>query len=185
VTAHGIVTHNTFGGGGYELGCHLTGIYPHWWEGRRFTTPISAWAAGDTYETTRDIIQLTLLGEVDYRGARKVMDGRGVIPGRLLGDPTWRNGVQNLIDTIPVRHVSGGWSQLGLKSYDQGRRIFQGTGKHVIWLDEEPPMDVYNECLIRTATLDGIIMLTFTPLLGLSEVVMSFLPADQRPDLSA
>ena len=53
----------------------------------------------------------------------------------------------------------------------------------MIWFDEEPPMDVYNEALIRTATLNGIVMLTFTPLMGLSEVVLSFMPADQRPDL--
>lgn len=175
----------TFSAGGYETSCHLTGLYPDWWTGRRFQHPISAWAAGDTYETTRDILQLTLLGEVSYSGARKVMDGRGVIPGNLLGDPTWRSGVQNLVDTIPVKHVSGGRSWLSLKSYDQGRKAFQGTGRHLIWFDEEPPMEVYGEALIRTATLDGITMLTFTPLSGLSEVVLSFMPADQRPDLAA
>lgn len=177
-------TGKTFSGGGYALAAHLTGEYPSWWEGRRFDTPISAWAAGDTYETTRDILQVTLLGEIAYKGASRIMDGRGIIPGHALGDPTWRSGVQNLVDTIPVRHVSGGVSQLNLKSYDQGRRAFQGTGRHVILFDEEPPADVYGEALIRTATLDGIIMLTFTPLLGMSEVVMSFLPQDQRPDLS-
>ena len=175
----------SFGGGGYETSCHLTGLYPDWWEGKRFTKPVSAWVAGDTYETTRDILQLTLLGEISYRGARKVMDGCGIIPGSTLGTPVWRQGVQNLVDNIPIKHVSGGWSSLGLKSYDQGRKAFQGTGRHIIWLDEEPPMDVYNECLIRTATLDGIALLTFTPLSGLSEVVLSFMPADQRPDLAA
>jgi phage terminase large subunit-like protein len=172
----------TFGGGGYKVSAHLTGLYPDWWNGRRFEGPISAWAAGDTYETTRDIIQLTLLGEVSYNGSRKIMDGRGVIPGHLLGQPAWRSGVQDLVDKIKVRHVSGGYSTLGLKSYDQGRKAFQGTGRHVIWFDEEPPMDVYNEALIRTATLDGLIMLTFTPLSGLSEVVLSFLPKELRPD---
>ncbi|WP_367401672.1 terminase large subunit domain-containing protein [Fodinicurvata sediminis] len=187
--AGGVTHHNsgkTFGLGGYEVACHLTGLYPHWWEGRRFEQPVSAWAAGDTYETTRDIIQLTLLGEIAYSGGgRKKMDGRGIVPGYLLGTPTWRSGVANLVDTIPVQHASGGTSHLALKSYDQGRKAFQGTGKHVIWLDEEPPLDVYNECLIRTATLNGITMLTFTPLSGLSEVVMSFMPANQRPDLAA
>lgn len=172
----------TFSGGGYKLACHLTGLYPDWWEGKRFEHPISAWAAGDTYETTRDIIQLTLLGEVSYRGGRKIMDGRGVIPGHLLSEPIWRQGVQNLVDTIFVRHKSGGRSILGLKSYDQGRKAFQGTGRHIIWFDEEPPMDVYGEALIRTATVDGLIMLTFTPLSGMSEVVLQFMPADQRPD---
>lgn len=118
----------TFSGGGYALTCHLTGLYPDWWPGRRFSVPISAWAAGDTYETTRDILQLTLLGEVDYRGARKIVDGRGVIPGDLLGDPVWRQGVQNLVDTIPVRHVSGGSSLLGLKCHPAGTRVAMADG---------------------------------------------------------
>ena len=34
----------TFGVGGYETALHLTGLYPAWWEGRRFTQPITAWA---------------------------------------------------------------------------------------------------------------------------------------------
>lgn len=176
----------TFGLGGYEMSCHLTGLYPDWWDGiggRRYHAPISAWAAGATFETTRDIIQLTLLGEVGVKMGRKVVDGRGVIPGHLLQRNTWRSGVADLVDTILVKHVSGGNSILGLKSYDQGRKKFEGTGRHVIWFDEEPPEDVYGEALIRTATLNGIIMLTFTPLLGMSKVVLSFLPADQRPDL--
>lgn len=171
----------TFSGGGYEVAAHLTGCYPDWWKGRRFKNPISAWVAGDTYETTRDIIQLTLFGEVTSKANRKAMDGRGIVPGETLGDITWRSGVQGLIDTIQIRHVSGGWSQLSLKSYDQGRKSFQGTGRHVIWLDEEPPQDVYNECLIRTATVGGIALLTFTPLSGLSDVVLSFLPKEERP----
>lgn len=173
----------TLSGGGYEVAAHLSGIYPDWWEGRRFDGPISAWAAGDTYETTRDIVQLNLLGEITYRGGRKVMDGRGVIPGHLLGTPRWRSGVQDVVDTVRIKHASGGHSLLGLKSYDQGRKAFQGTGKHVVWFDEEPPADVYGEALMRTATLNGITILTFTPLLGLSEVVLSFMPADKRPDL--
>lgn len=173
----------TFGLGGYELAAHLTGLYPPWWEGRRFDHPIAAWAAGDTYETTRDIIQLTLLGEVGQRDGRKAMDGRGIIPGHLLGRCSWRSGLTDLVDTQLVRHVSGGNSSLGLKSYDQGRKAFQGTARHVIWFDEEPPGLVYNEALIRTATVDGIVLLTFTPLEGMSDVVISFLPAEQRGDL--
>lgn len=169
-------TGKTFGLGGYEMAAHLTGRYPSWWDGRRFDDPISAWAAGDTYETTRDIMQLTLLGEIAERDGRKALDGRGIIPGALLGRCTWRSGVQDLVDTILVRHISGRNSSLQFKSTDQGRRSFQGTGRHVVWLDEECPMDVYGECLIRTATVNGLVMLTFTPLKGLTEVVLSFMP---------
>ena len=83
--------------------------------------------------------------------------------------------MQDLVDTVWVRHVSGGWSRLSFKAYEQGRGSFQGTAKDLIWLDEECPLDVYGECVIRTATTDGILMLTFTPLLGLTETVMQFM----------
>lgn len=177
--ADGIVHHNTLSGGGYETTCHLTGQYPPWWEGKRFRAPIRAWACGKTNETTRDIVQTTLLGDVEYRGSRKLVDGSGVIPreciGTGAGQMTWKQGVADLVDTIRIKHVSGGWSKLGLKSYQQGRGSFEGTAQHVIWDDEEPPMDVYGEQIIRTATTRGILMLTFTPLGGLSDVVQQFL----------
>lgn len=172
----------TFSAGGYETACHLTGQYPKWWEGKRFRHPIRAWACGKTNETTRDIVQTTLLGDVEYQGARKLVDGSGVIPreciGTESGQMTWKQGVADLVDTVRIRHVSGGWSKLGLKSYQQGRGSFEGTAQHVIWDDEEPPMDVYGEQIIRTATTKGVLMLTFTPLEGMSDVVQQFLPSN-------
>lgn len=172
----------TFSAGGFELACHLTGDYPKWWEGKRFRHPIRAWACGKTNETTRDIVQTTLLGDVEYHGARKLIDGSGVIPrekiGTEAGQLTWKQGVADLVDTIRIKHTSGGWSKLGLKSYQQGRGSFEGTAQHVVWDDEEPPLDVYGEQIIRTATTKGILMLTFTPLEGMSDVVQQFLPND-------
>ena len=160
----------TWGLGGYETAVHLTGDYPSWWEGRRFTGPVDVWAAGDTSETTRDIVQLALMGPIDNIGT-------GLIPAQsIIGEPSRRSGTSNAIDTCVVRHASGGTSHLGFKSYDQGRRKFQGTGKHVIWLDEEPPADVYDECLLRLMTTNGLMLCTFTPLLGLSDVAMRYLP---------
>lgn len=171
----------TEGGGGYELTCHLTGQYPYWWPGRRFDNPVSAWAAGKLNETTRDILQMKLLGPPVYQGTRKGIAGTGLIPGDLLGTPTWKSGIPNFVDEITVAHVSGGKSTLGFKSYQQGRGSFEGTEKDVIWLDEECGIDIYGECLIRTATTDGLIMLTFTPLEGMSAVVLQFMPKEFRP----
>jgi phage terminase large subunit-like protein len=171
--------------GTYETTCHLTGHYPDWWEGRRFAGPIKAWAGGKTNETTRDILQVELLGNIAFSGQRKLVDGTGLIPKSCLGQEqgqlSWKAGVADLVDTVKVRHKSGGWSELGLKSYQQGRGSFEGTARHVIWFDEEPPMDVYGEALIRTATTQGLIMLTFTPLEGMSQVVQGFLPREMRP----
>lgn len=174
--AAGLIHHNTEGAGGYETALHLTGRYPEWWEGRRFDKPVKFWAAGKTNETTRDIIQAKLFGDIAFSGARKGLAGTGLVPGEDIGTIAWKQGVQDLIDTVRIKHVSGGWSKLGLKSYQQGRGSFEGTEQDGIWLDEEPPMEIYGECLIRTATTGGLIYLTFTPLEGMSDTVLSFLP---------
>jgi phage terminase large subunit-like protein len=160
------------GMGGYEATLHLTGDYPFWWKGRRFTKPVDAWAAGDTSLTVRDIIQFKLWGPFTDGGS-------GLIPKDKIHDRTLKRGLSDAIDTIYVKHKSGGISQLTLKSYDQRRESFQGTEKDFIWLDEEPPLEIYTECLLRTMTNNGMLMLTFTPLMGLSETVMAFLPGGQ------
>lgn len=172
----------TEGAGGYETALHLTGRYPHWWNGRRFNGPVRWWAAGKTNETTRDIVQSKLLGTVEGSGHTKRLSGTGLVPGDDIGETDWKQGSPDLIDTVRIKHQSGGWSVLGLKSYQQGRGSFEGTEQDGIWLDEEPPMDIYTECLIRTMTTDGILILTFTPLEGCSEVVLSFLPGGRLPE---
>ncbi|WP_394661403.1 terminase large subunit domain-containing protein [uncultured Acinetobacter sp.] len=159
---------------------HLTGLYPHWWEGKRFDQEIRAWVAGKSNETTRDIIQLELLGNVIYEKGKKTFDGTGLIPKHLIGKITWRQGVQDLADTVLIKHTCGKWSKLGLKSYQQGRGSFEGTAQHLIHLDEEPPQDVYTECLTRTATTEGIVIITFTPLEGLTAMILDFMKKAEK-----
>jgi phage terminase large subunit-like protein len=166
------------GVGGYELALHLTGQYPEWWMGRRFTHPVSCWAAGDTSKTVRDIIQRKLLGAIGAWGT-------GLIPGDSIARIVrGAGGLADSVDTVYVKHAKGGTSQLTLKTYEQRRESFQGTEQDIVWLDEEPDLGIYTECLLRTMTNNGMIMLTFTPLLGMSEVVLSFLP-DGRLDATA
>ncbi len=161
--------------GAAETAIHLTGRYPDWWVGKRFSHPIEAWAAGVTNETTRDIVQAKLIGPPE----RKEEWGTGYIPASALGEVATSRGIANAIDTVSIRHASGGWSSLQFKSYERGREKWQGTAKHLIWNDEEPPLDVYTEGLTRTNETGGIVMTTFTPLLGLSEVVARFLGLDE------
>ena len=65
--------------------------------------------------------------------------GTGLIPGNLLiaEDCKRASGIPDLFDIIAVRHKSGGKSIINLKSYDQGREAFEGTGRHWVWEDEE------------------------------------------------
>ncbi|MEM9049878.1 MAG: terminase family protein [Pseudomonadota bacterium] len=165
--------------GSYEVTAHATGLYPDWWDGRRFRRRTKLWAAGKTNETTRDIVQQQLCGNVITVGGKKRTDGTGMIPGWLLHNWSWRQGVADTLDSVSVRHVGGRPSKLGFKSYQQGRDAFEGTSRDVIWLDEEPPADIYGECLMRTATTNGLMLLTFTPLLGISEVVKDFMPKEE------
>lgn len=160
--------------GSIEVAAHLTGRYPDWWPGRRYDRPTKWWAGSDTSETTRDTVQTKLIGPPADQDAW----GTGAIPADCILSVSRRQGVANAIDTVLVRHVSGGVSELGYKSYDQGRQKWQGAVRDGIWLDEEPPTDIYTEALTRTNTIeDGLVMLTFTPLLGMSEVVLSFMDA--------
>jgi phage terminase large subunit-like protein len=168
----------TEGAGGFEVTCHATGRYPKWWDGRVFTRPTEGWVGGDNKETVRDITQLKLLGPLHDIGT-------GLIPKEDIVDITRRPGISNVVDTVYVRHQSGGVSEIGFKSYDQKRHSWQGTKKDYVWLDEEPPLDIYTEALLRlTSTTgnhedNGLMLLTFTPLMGMSETVMAFLPGGQ------
>ena len=42
-------------------------------------------------------------------------------------------------DNAIIRHISGGKSTLGFKSYDQGRTKWQADTLDFVWFDEEPP----------------------------------------------
>jgi len=141
--------------GGFELAAHVTGRYPEWWQGKRFDRPITAWACGTTGETTRDTVQRVLLGR-DKKGT-------GAIPKECLGELVPARGVADLLDTIKVKHVSGGLSTIGLKSYVSGRERFQGETLDCVWLDEEPGIEIYTEVLTRTNVGSGPVYLTFTP----------------------
>jgi phage terminase large subunit-like protein len=167
----------TEGGGGYEITLHLTGRYPDWWEGKRFTHPIDAWAAGDTNETVRDIIQLKLLGREEEGW------GTGLIPGEDIVRVVKRQNGNGAVDFVVVRNKFGGESRLAFKSYEQGRKAFQGTEKHVVWLDEESEDGIRSECVMRLMTTQGLLIETFTPLRGLTPIVLKYLGDDaQIPD---
>ena len=157
--------------GGAEMAFHLTGDYPAWWIGRRFTRPIKAWASGTTNDKTRDILQAELCGDPKD----PLSFGTGMIPGELIVQTTRKPGVPNALSAIAVRHISGGNSVCAFKSYEMGKDAFMGEGMDVVWLDEEPPEDIYSQCLARVLRKKGLVMLTFTPENGSTALVASFM----------
>jgi phage terminase large subunit-like protein len=153
--------------GGFEAAMHATGRYPDWWEGRRFDRPTIGWACGVTGEVVRDTVQKILVG-------RPGQAGTGAIPKDAIVELVSARGIPELLDTIKVTHVSGGVSIIGLKTYASGREKFQGETLDWVWLDEEPPADIYTEALTRTNVGANPVWITVTPLQGVSTVVKRF-----------
>lgn len=167
--------------GGFETSIHLTGRYPDCWEGAVFDKPVKFWAAGVTGEATRDNPQRVLVGEPSNKEAY----GTGSVPWEALKSYKPAMGIPNALDSIIVQWGGGGDIQAGesvlqFKSYEKGREKWQGPTLDGVWFDEEPPIDIYSEGRTRTQKGQRSIftMITFTPLLGMSEVVRMFLQSE-------
>jgi phage terminase large subunit-like protein len=162
--------------GSAEAAIHLTGRYPEWWRGRVFDRPIRALAGSESSELTRDGVQRLLVGDPRDQDAW----GTGFIPKNALVDWSRKSGVPDAVDGVVVAHggggdVQAGRSTLNFKSYDQGRSKWQADTLNFVWFDEEPSLDIYSEGLTRVSATQGLVYGTFTPLLGMSEVVRRFL----------
>lgn len=156
----------------FEAACHMTGLYPAWWKGKRFERANRGWICGVSALLVRDAAQKLLCGTPGQKEAF----GTGMIPKELFtAEPTSSRAATDAIDTISVRHVDGGISTATFKSYEQGREKFQSESVDWLWLDEEPPEDVYSECLTRTTATNGIIFITYTPLKGMTALTRKFM----------
>ena len=156
--------------GAMEVAYHATGKYPSWWAGKRFNRPVRCWAGGVSNETTRDVCQKELVGQPDDPTAR----GTGSIPLNDIGTTVRKAGVPNAINSVVIKHKTGGYSRIGFKAYEMGKEKWMGESVDVIWLDEEPPQGIYSQALTRTADKGGIVFMTFTPEQGMTETVAQF-----------
>lgn len=160
--------------GAAELSFHLTGDYPDWWPGRQWDKPVRWWAGGKDSTSVRESVATLLLGPAGDRGT-------GFIPKASIDDISPARGIADGIDSVTVKHRSGEVSRLVFKSYDQGRERWQAATLDGVWFDEEPPEEIYSEGLTRTNATGGMVFMTFTPLLGMSNVVKRFL-TEVSPD---
>lgn len=150
---------------GAKVAMHATGLYPEWYEGRKLNRPNTQWVVGVTNEQMREAVQVILLGKSNAHGT-------GMIPKARIRRVTKRTGVPDLVDTIEVEHVSGGSSFIMLKSSAMGDDVFQGAEIDGAWIDEEVPQNVVDEVDARMVTTGGQMIMTFTPLKGLTELVV-------------
>lgn len=166
----------------FEVAFHATGRYPDWWVGKRYDKPVLVWACGTTNETTRDIVQKALFGDP----ANPEAFGTGSVPKKYmdLAKVVRKPQVPNAYQSVPVKHISGRWSNIVMKSYDAKKRAFMGQSVDIIALDEEPTVDIMGQCLARLVDKpDSMLFMTFTPEYGMTEVVSQFM-TDLKPGQS-
>lgn len=132
------------------------GIHPYR-ENRKNTF---GWVVSLSTQVQRDVAQAKILHYLDPRYIADITMISGKRESPLYG----------VIDQIMVRNAFGGISVIGFKSCDQGREKFQGSSLDYVWFDEEPPKDIYDECLMRVLDKNGDIFGTMTPLKGLTFV---------------
>ncbi len=160
-------------------------LYFDWYEGDRFDVPPAierpfdflGWAACDTSATTRAGVQTKLLGDIMQDGGL----GTGLIPlDNIVGQPAMARGIADFVDSVTLRRENGGTAVIRFKTYEMGRKAFQGEAVDEVWLDEDPAAsekgegEIYGECLARLTTTRGRIICTMTPLMGLSPVRKRF-----------
>ena len=155
----------------YEAAMHLTGQYPDWWNGYRFNKPITCMVAGEGWSQVALVLQNELLGTQDVKITENL--GSGSIPRDCIITDTMRNDGANCIG-CEIKHVSGAKSYLLFANYTQEVRQLQGFKLNLAIFDEQPPDDFFSEIVTRTATTQGKVLCSFTPLKGLNGLVSKF-----------
>ena len=114
--------------------------------------PNEGWVVSETYKVQEEASQKLIMEKLPPNQISKIV---------LL-----KGGVYESIHVDVVKNGKKvGTSKIGFKSSDSGPRNFAGAAKRWIWFDEEPPIEIYKECIARIAAgmpLD--IFFTMTPI---------------------
>lgn len=145
--------------GAQETARYATSNHPY----RSVRSPVEIWAACPSYEVQEDTTQKKLLTYL----AKKDIARIDYLRGKIIKKITLVNG-----------------TVIAFKSYDQGRVKFQGAGKRLIWFDEEPPHDIWEECFVRVEAGQQLdVILTMTAIKGMTWVYDEIYLGTGNPDL--
>jgi phage terminase large subunit-like protein len=130
---------------------------------REMKAPFEIWAACPSFDVQESTTQVKLLRYLPAKDIKKIEYLRGRIIKRII----MKNGVNILF-----------------KSYEQGREKFQGAGVRLIWFDEEPPKDIWEECFVRVEAGQQLdVILTMTAVKGMTWVYDRIYLDTGNPDL--
>jgi phage terminase large subunit-like protein len=143
---------------------HLTGNYPDWWNGYRYTKPINIWVAGVTNNETFQTLAQYYVGDLTKEGF--------IHSSLIVRKETQKH-------LYYVQHASGGISKIRFKSYEQKADAWQAETLDGVHLDEEPPSKIYSEAITRTLSTSqdhyGQVTCSLTPLKGVTHFMLQYM----------
>lgn len=145
--------------GGQETAEYGTLHHPY----RKLKAPFEIWCACPSFDVQEHTTQQKLLRYIPEDEIKRIE----YLRGRILKKMELKNGVTILF-----------------KSYEQGREKFQGAGVRLIWFDEEPPKDIWEECFVRVEAGQQLdVILTMTAIKGMTWVYDQIYLDTSNPDL--
>lgn len=163
----------------HETAMHATGIYPEWYEGEPIVPrldPITGdltmniWVIGTDSQTVKDVLQAKLIGTIEKDYKDGIIHHSLVDPEKMIKSKQGKGALTSL----SVRHSKGFDVKIFFKSYEQGRKILQSATIDLVYLDEEPPLEIAAEIIARTTATKGRLIMGFTPLMGMTEMVSQY-----------
>jgi phage terminase large subunit-like protein len=145
--------------GAQEVSRYATNNHPY----RSIGEPVEIWAACPSFDAQEETTQKKLLTYLPEKQIKSIT----YLRGKIIKKIRMKNGT--IID---------------FKSYEQGREKFQGAGKRLIWFDEEPPKDIWEECFVRVEAGQQLdVILTMTAIKGMTWVYDDIYLATDNQDL--
>ncbi len=136
------------------------------------------------------------LGEIKNREVIQPIEIWCACPSYDVQKETTQKKLERYLPVKSIKHITyikaGTWgeieltngSRINFKSYEQGREKFQGAGKRLIWFDEEPPKDIWEECIVRQEAGQRLdIIMSMTPIKGMTWVYDDLFMQTARDDL--
>lgn len=125
--------------------------------------PFEIWCCCPSFDVQEDTTQKKLMAML----SPAEIEDKNYLRKEIIRTITMKNGVK-----------------IKFMSYEQGREKFQGTGKRLIWFDEEPPKDIWDEALARVEAGQQLdVILTMTPIKGMTWVYDNLYCNTSDPDL--
>jgi len=142
-----------------EVAKYVLGKHPS----RKVYPPIEVWCACPSYDMQKETSQVKLEKYLPQNEIAKIVE----VKSGTWGEVQLKNG-----------------SRINFKSYEQGREKFQGAAKRLIWFDEEPPKDIWDECVVRVEAGQPLdVIMSMTPIKGMTWVYDSLFMNTGREDL--